>query len=69
MVDIGGTTSDVGVLKDGFPRETSTQLKVLHPPTDMHTHTQLHSQYAWGGKELVQLSFGSERKANLVLTG
>ena len=29
VVDIGGTTSDVGVLKDGFPREASTQLKVL----------------------------------------
>ena len=28
VIDIGGTSADVGVLKDGFPREASTQLKV-----------------------------------------
>ena len=28
VVDIGGTTTDVGVLKNGFPREASSQRKV-----------------------------------------
>ena len=28
VVDIGGTTTDVGVLKNGFPREASTHVKV-----------------------------------------
>ena len=28
VVDIGGTTTDVGVLKNGFPREASTHCKV-----------------------------------------
>lgn len=30
VVDIGGTTTDVGVLKNGFPREASSQVKVQH---------------------------------------
>lgn len=28
VVDIGGTSTDVGVLKNGFPREASSQLEV-----------------------------------------
>ena len=28
VVDIGGTTTDVGVLVKGFPREASSQVKV-----------------------------------------
>lgn len=28
IIDIGGTTSDVGVLKDGFPRQSSTRVKI-----------------------------------------
>lgn len=28
VIDIGGTTTDVGVLKDGFPRQASTRVKV-----------------------------------------
>ena len=28
VVDIGGTTTDIGTLKDGFPREASTQREV-----------------------------------------
>ena len=28
VVDIGGTTTDIGVLKNGFPREASSQRKV-----------------------------------------
>lgn len=28
VIDIGGTTSDVGVLKGGFPRQSSTRVKV-----------------------------------------
>lgn len=28
VVDIGGTTTDVGVLKNGFPREASGHCKV-----------------------------------------
>ena len=28
VVDIGGTTSDVGVLRNGFPREASSLCKV-----------------------------------------
>ena len=28
VIDIGGTSTDVGVLKDGFPREASSQLEV-----------------------------------------
>ncbi|CAG5134190.1 unnamed protein product [Candidula unifasciata] len=28
VVDIGGTTTDVGILKNGFPREASTHVKV-----------------------------------------
>ena len=38
VVDIGGTTTDVGVLKDGFPREASSQLKVTYA----HAHTHQH---------------------------
>ena len=30
VVDVGGTTTDVGVLKDGFPREASSQRKVYY---------------------------------------
>ena len=29
VVDIGGTTTDVGVLVKGFPREASSQVKVI----------------------------------------
>jgi N-methylhydantoinase A/oxoprolinase/acetone carboxylase beta subunit len=28
VVDVGGTTSDVGVLKNGFPREASTEVEI-----------------------------------------
>ena len=28
VVDVGGTTTDIGVLKNGFPREASSQRKV-----------------------------------------
>jgi N-methylhydantoinase A/oxoprolinase/acetone carboxylase beta subunit len=28
VVDIGGTTTDVGVLSKGFPRQSSTRVKV-----------------------------------------
>ena len=28
VIDIGGTTTDVGVLKEGFPRQASTRVKV-----------------------------------------
>ncbi len=28
VVDIGGTTLDVGVLRNGFPQEASTHIKV-----------------------------------------
>ena len=28
VIDIGGTTTDVGVLKEGFPRQSSTRVKV-----------------------------------------
>lgn len=28
VVDIGGTTTDVGVLRNGFPREASTHVMV-----------------------------------------
>ena len=28
VVDIGGTTTDIGVLKNGFPREASSQRQV-----------------------------------------
>ena len=28
VIDIGGTSTDVGVLKDGFPRQASTRVKV-----------------------------------------
>ena len=28
VVDIGGTTTDIGVLRQGFPREASSQRKV-----------------------------------------
>lgn len=28
VIDIGGTTTDVGVLKDGFPRQASTRVKI-----------------------------------------
>ena len=31
VVDIGGTTTDVGVLKNGFPREASSQVTVREP--------------------------------------
>lgn len=29
VVDIGGTTTDVGVLRNGFPREASTDCMVM----------------------------------------
>ena len=28
VIDIGGTTADVGVLKGGFPRQAATRVKV-----------------------------------------
>lgn len=28
VIDIGGTTTDVGVLKGGFPRQAATRVKV-----------------------------------------
>lgn len=41
VVDIGGTTTDVGVLCNGFPRQSSTRVKVisyhlLYPPIIIH---------------------------------
>jgi len=30
VIDVGGTTTDVGVIKFGFPREASGYSKVLH---------------------------------------
>ncbi len=41
VVDIGGTTTDVGVLKDGFPREASSQLKVRMKVYYSASHRQL----------------------------
>lgn len=29
VIDIGGTTTDVGVLKGGFPRQAATRVKVI----------------------------------------
>ena len=29
VIDIGGTTTDVGVLSGGFPRQASTRVKVM----------------------------------------
>ena len=34
MVDIGGTSTDIGFLVKGFPREASTQVKVGGVPTN-----------------------------------
>ena len=31
VVDVGGTSTDIGTLKDGFPREASTQREVRPP--------------------------------------
>ena len=31
VVDIGGTTTDVGILMHGFPRQASTKIKVIGP--------------------------------------
>ena len=28
VIDIGGTTTDVGIIRNGFPREASSQVKV-----------------------------------------
>lgn len=28
VIDVGGTTTDVGVLKGGFPRQAATRVKV-----------------------------------------
>lgn len=28
VIDIGGTTTDIGVLKEGFPRQASARVKV-----------------------------------------
>jgi N-methylhydantoinase A/oxoprolinase/acetone carboxylase beta subunit len=28
VVDIGGTSTDVGILRKGFPREASTEIKI-----------------------------------------
>ena len=43
VVDIGGTTTDIGVLKNGFPREASSQRKVRgkqqHGPSQHKTHS------------------------------
>ena len=35
VVDIGGTTTDVGVLRNGFPREASTYCMVMVSMTEI----------------------------------
>src|SRR5205823_9911305 len=34
VVDVGGTTSDVGVLRHGFPREASTEVEIARVRTN-----------------------------------
>ena len=38
VVDVGGTSTDVGVIVDGFPREASTQVKVGTYVRVVHTY-------------------------------
>jgi DUF917 family protein/N-methylhydantoinase A/oxoprolinase/acetone carboxylase beta subunit len=36
VIDIGGTTTDVGILRNGFPREASTEIKIGGVRTNFH---------------------------------
>lgn len=38
VVDIGGTSADVGTIVKGFPREASTRVQVLLFDTSISTH-------------------------------
>ena len=48
VVDIGGTSTDMGMLKNGFPREASTQREVCTcPAVDITINT---TKKTWSGK-------------------
>ena len=38
VIDIGGTTTDVGVLSGGFPRQASTRVKVMKQNLKVASH-------------------------------
>jgi len=56
VIDIGGTTTDVGVLKDGFPRQASTRVKIGGVNTNFRMPDVL--SIGLGGGSIVQQSHG-----------
>ncbi|ESO90858.1 hypothetical protein LOTGIDRAFT_122683 [Lottia gigantea] len=59
VVDIGGTTTDVGMLKNGFPREASTQVKVGGLKTNFRMPNVLSIGLGGGSYVISHLKDGS----------
>jgi N-methylhydantoinase A/oxoprolinase/acetone carboxylase beta subunit len=56
VVDVGGTTSDVGVLRHGFPREASTEVEIAHVRTNFRMPDIV--SFGLGGGSIVRTNGG-----------
>ncbi|XP_050418266.2 uncharacterized protein LOC126831681 isoform X1 [Patella vulgata] len=67
VVDIGGTTTDVGMLKNGFPREASTQVKVGGARTNFRMPDVL--SIGLGGGSYVEPCYNDDKTVKHVSVG
>ncbi|XP_019642503.1 PREDICTED: uncharacterized protein LOC109483812 [Branchiostoma belcheri] len=67
VIDIGGTTSDVGCLKGGFPRQASTRIKVGGVSTNFRMPDVL--SIGLGGGSIVRQMDGPKRNQPTVEVG
>ncbi|KAK6165489.1 hypothetical protein SNE40_022408 [Patella caerulea] len=67
VVDIGGTTTDVGMLKNGFPREASTQVKVGGARTNFRMPDVL--SIGLGGGSYVEACYNDDKTVKRVSVG
>ena len=61
VVDIGGTTTDVGVLVEGFPREAQMKVKVCTHYTLHEIFLLLHIMLYWCDSPIIFPQIGGVR--------
>lgn len=77
VIDIGGTTTDVGVLKEGFPRQASTRVKIGGVNTNFRMPDVLsvglgggsHVEQSQGGVTVGPLSVGYKLHSEALVFG
>jgi hypothetical protein len=59
VIDIGGTTTDVGILRNGFPREASTEIKIGGVRTNVHMPDVYSIGLGGGSYVKAEMNYGS----------